>query len=56
MKQIPTKAYLWQNGMLMVFDGEGQQVAEYQGKGTDVLPGLLKDYPDIDLAGAVWTS
>ncbi len=47
-KQIPTKAVHWENGMLMVFDKNGDQVPEYQGRVEEKLPLLKKDYPNIE--------
>ena len=32
-----------QNGMVMVFDKEGEQIPEYQGQYEDVKEGILKD-------------
>lgn len=52
----PTKAVLWTNGMLMVFDQHGQQVPEYQGVGTECLPRLRADFPDCPVEGHDWRS
>lgn len=52
--QIPTKAIVWQNGMLMVFDQHGQQVPEYQGEANENLKSLLADYPDCEITGGIW--
>lgn len=37
--------YVWDNAMVMVFDQNGQQLADYQGKATDVLPKVLAEAP-----------
>lgn len=50
----PVKAYLWDNGMLMVFDEQGEQVPEYQGRGNEKIPQLMKDFPDCNLVGGTW--
>lgn len=54
MKQIPIKAIVWQNGMLMVFDQQGQQVPEYQGEANKILAKLIKDFPECAIRGERW--
>ena len=36
----PTHIYFMSNGMVMAFDGEGQQAPEYQGTATEIAPKL----------------
>lgn len=38
-------AYLWANGMLMVFDENGQQIPEYQGPVGEVGDKLAAVFP-----------
>jgi len=54
--QTPTHAYAFQNGMLMVFDGSGNQVCKYQGHTVENLEKLKKDFPSCKVEGAVWDS
>lgn len=35
----------WQNGMVMVFNGVGQQVPVYQGRYEEVKEKILRDAP-----------
>lgn len=37
---------VWENGMVLVFDEEGQQMPEYQGNENDVMERILKDKPN----------
>lgn len=37
--------YLWQNGMVMVFDEVGDQIPEYQGPLPKVRDSILADAP-----------
>lgn len=48
------KAYVWQNGMVMAFDKNGNQVPDYQGRKEDVLDKLKRDFPAADIEGAIW--
>jgi hypothetical protein len=50
------RAVLWTNGMVMAFDERGEQVPDYQGRRQDVLPLLLRDYPDLKIEGMDWTA
>ena len=43
--------YLWQNGLVMVFDQYGEQMPAYQGRYIDVRALILRDAP----AGAKFT-
>lgn len=54
MNQKLTRAILWQNGMLMVFDERGQQVSDYQGMGDEMIPKLEKDFPEVIIEAGVW--
>jgi hypothetical protein len=51
-----TRAILWTNGMIMAFDTRGQQVPEYQGPGTEVIPRLRRDFPGIVIEGMDWAT
>lgn len=53
---IATKAILFTNGMLMVFDENGQQFSEYQGMGKKMIPKLKRDFPDCLIEGMDWNS
>jgi hypothetical protein len=46
----PVKAYIFGNGMLMVFDANGKQVSEYQGIADECLPKLKADYPNVSVS------
>lgn len=48
----PKNAILFMNGLLAVFDERGEQMPQYQGKGTEMIPRLLEDHPDVNLFGA----
>ena len=50
------KAVLWTNGMLMVFDQNGEQMPDYQGKGSEMIPKLRKDFPSCPIAGGDWNT
>jgi len=43
MKKIITNVVHFANGMVMVFDEEGKQMSEYQGRYEDVREKILKD-------------
>ena len=43
--------YVWQNGMVMVFNQRGEQMPRYQGHKNDVLPKLRRlktQFPHIE--------
>jgi hypothetical protein len=48
------KAIQFTNGMLMVFDDNGQQVPEYQGIATEMIPKLKKDHPCVSIENMDW--
>jgi hypothetical protein len=48
------KAIIWTNGMVMAFDGSGNQVPEYQGREADVLPKLRQDFPNAKIVRGDW--
>ncbi len=50
----PTRAIVWENGMLMVFNEHGHQVPKYQGESKDKLPKLLKDFPRCPIERLKW--
>ncbi len=50
------KAILWSNGQVMSFDWDGKQVPEYQGNGTEIIPKLRKDFPDLIIVGMDWAT
>ena len=37
-----TNVYVFQNGMVVVFDQNGQQMGDYQGYMSDVLPKIME--------------
>ena len=43
------------NGMVMVFDDEGEQVPKYQGQYEDVKGSILRDAP-LDAVFVRWSS
>ena len=43
-----------QNGMLMVFGDDGQQVPEYQGFGSEMIPKLKADHPEVVIEERRW--
>ena len=49
-------AYLFTNGMVAAFDENGEQVPEYQGIGTEMIPKLRKDYPELVIVGKDWAT
>jgi hypothetical protein len=55
-ERIPHHAYHFQNGMLMVFDKDGQEVPEYQGHAVDEIPRLIEDYPMCDIIPTEWSA
>lgn len=50
----PVKAYTFPNGMMIVFDQDGQQVPAYQGPTDDYLPILRQDFPGVQVNPATW--
>lgn len=49
------KVIIWQNGMVMVFDENGEQFPEYQGKKEEVLEKILKDKPEtVEIEHQIW--
>jgi hypothetical protein len=52
----PTKAILFTNGMLMVFDEAGEQMGDYQGMGSEMIPKLRLEYPDCPITGMDWNT
>ena len=50
------KAILFTNGMLMVFDDNGQQMPDYQGIGSEMIPKLRQDFPDCPINGMDWNA
>ncbi len=46
--------YLWQNGMLMVFDMAGQQMADYQGHVNEKGEALERVFPRRLWHTGVW--
>lgn len=50
------KAILFTNGMLAVFDDSGQQMPDYQGIGSEMIPKLRRDFPDCPIDGMDWNT
>lgn len=50
----PIRAYCFPNGMMAVFDANGEQVPDYQGKTVDELPRLRADHPQCRVFEADW--
>jgi hypothetical protein len=47
--------YLWQNGMVMVFDQNDQQMGDYQGRLDEVKEKILRDAgPETEFHGGAW--
>jgi len=53
---IATRAILFTNGMLMVFDENGKQFCDYQGIGQEMIPKLRRDFPDCPIEGMDWST
>jgi hypothetical protein len=53
-KKILRNCYRFQNGMVMAFDQNGEQVPEYQGPWHEVRNKLIRDYPNVVIQSAVW--
>ena len=45
MAETIKKVYVFQNGMVMVFNGLAMQMPEYQGRWEDMKEKILKDKP-----------
>lgn len=41
-----TNVYIWDNGMVMVFDQVGQQMPDYQGHVDEVRSKIIADSPE----------
>ena len=42
----------WMNGMVMVFDIEGEQIPEYQGRWDEMKDIILRDKPEsVEVSG-----
>lgn len=55
MPPTPKTVYVFANGMVAVFDKDGHQIPEYQGKMTDKLWAVLEPLrPNFDLFFADW--
>lgn len=53
----PDKAVLFTNGVLMVFDAQGQQIPEHQESGHEVfakLRELRRDFPECEIKVLDW--
>jgi hypothetical protein len=53
-KKILTNCYRFENGMVMAFDQNSEQMPEYQGRFEDVRHKIIRDFPDITIQGAIW--
>jgi hypothetical protein len=45
IRKIISDVYLWQNGMVMVFDLDGRQMIDYQGPIEEFREKILRDAP-----------
>lgn len=45
-KQVIEVVYRFANGMCIVFDKDGKQIPEYQGRWEDMKHKIIKDLPD----------
>ena len=52
--RILTHAYVFENGMVMAFDQNGDQMLDYQGRFEDVASLIKHDYPDINIEKRIW--
>ena len=52
----PIRGFVFENGMMIVFDRNGEQVPEYQGYASENVTKLLNDYPDCLVSGEKWES
>lgn len=50
----PVKFVLWTNGMIMAFDANGEQVPEWQGRGTTIIARIRKEFPGVVIEGGDW--
>ena len=47
-----TNVIRWKNGMVMIFDQNGDQMPEYQGKWEDLKHKIVEDMPnDVEIIG-----
>jgi hypothetical protein len=53
-KKILTNSYRFQNGIVMAFDQNGEQMPEYQGRFEDVRDKITRDFPGVAIQGAIW--
>lgn len=53
-KPKPVRAHHYPNGMLMVFDAQGEQVEEFQGEALTMLPKLKAAFPDVEVLVTKW--
>lgn len=53
-KPKPVRAHHYPNGMLMVFDADGEQVPEFQGEALTMLPALKAAHPDVEVLVTQW--
>lgn len=51
---VPVKFILWTNGQVMAFDAEGNQVPEWQGRGTEIIPRIRKQFAGAVIEGMDW--
>ena len=54
MQKVLTNCYHFQNGMVMAFDQNGEQMPDYQGRLSDVQDKIKCDFPTVKIEGAVW--
>jgi hypothetical protein len=50
---VISHVYIWQNGLVMVFDQFGEQMPEYQGEEAEMLPKIREVYSGT-ITWAVW--
>lgn len=48
----------WKNGMVTVYDGDGKQLPEYQGKASEVIDKIVRDAPPYGVSFSIeeWAS
>jgi hypothetical protein len=56
MQKVLTNCYCFQNGMVMAFDQNGEQMPDYQGRLEEVQEKIRRDFPAVRIEGAVWSS
>lgn len=54
MSKTVVRAVLWTNGLVMAFGPDRQQVPEYQGEGTAMVPKIRRDFPGLVIEGMDW--